>query len=103
MQKSNLFADGINIERVYKTQTECENHFKLYAEICERGSGETLSCGSGAVAICYAFAKRQKILPTSAVFEVVTKGGSLWVSFKENFADLYGETVEVFRGEIDLD
>ena len=98
--KSGLFKDGINVERVFSVQKTDQNRFRLHAEIFERGSGKTLSCGSGAVAIAFAFAKKENLLPCDSVFEVVTDGESLFVTFTQNRAHLYGEVVEVYQGEL---
>ena len=54
VKMSELFPEGINIERVYKIENDGDE-IKIYAEIYERGSGKTLSCGSGACAIFSAF------------------------------------------------
>ena len=52
---SGLFPDGINVEFA------CVSGKRIFVSVCERGSGRTLSCGSGAAAVFYA-AKRKKLL-----------------------------------------
>lgn len=51
ISKSNMFKCGVNVEfvRVIKN--------KIYADVYERGSGRTLSCGSGAAACFFAVLK----------------------------------------------
>ncbi|MBQ8726805.1 MAG: diaminopimelate epimerase [Clostridia bacterium] len=102
VKSSGRFLDGVNIEKVFAVESKNNGLFRLNVEIFERGSGKTLSCGSGAVAIARAFAKKENIIDSNAVFEIVSSGGSLFVTFDGDRATLWGEVVEVFRGEIDL-
>lgn len=100
VENCGIFKDGVNIERVFKTELIDKNRYRLHAEIYERGSGKTLSCGSGAVGIARAFAEREGALNENASFEIITEGGSLFVTFKGDLATLYGEVVEVYKGEL---
>ncbi len=68
--------------------------------VYERGTGETLACGTGACAAVVAGIRRQ--LLTSPV-RVITRGGELTIAW--NGADsvlLTGPAITVFTGEIDL-
>lgn len=89
--KSGLFEDGVNVERV-KFQS-CS----AVAEVYERGSGYTQSCGSGAIATAYALSLKNG----KNEFEITTSGGTLSVELCDDGALLTGKVIEVFRGEID--
>lgn len=93
----NLFTGGINVECAVKS-----NGGGLRAEVFERGSGKTLSCGSGAVAVAYSAviskrAKRDEFIP------VKMPGGTLEVKINgDGNAFLRGEVEEVFKGEYEI-
>jgi diaminopimelate epimerase len=64
----------------------------------ERGSGETLACGSGACAVCVAGVLTGR---TGRRVQVHLRGGELAVEWDERDHHVYmsGPAVEVFRGE----
>ena len=97
VRQSNLFPDGINIERVYKIENQTDK-IKIYAEIYERGSGKTLSCGSGACAIFSAFNKFTNKENKQA--QIITDGGTLTVEKIGENTFLSSPVCEVFKGEI---
>ena len=73
-----------------------DNHFKV--RVWERGSGETLSCGTGACAV-YATIKKEN--PNSEEITLEFPGGNLYLSEDtDGQIILRGPAVEVFRGEI---
>ncbi|MEM4702273.1 MAG: diaminopimelate epimerase, partial [Archaeoglobaceae archaeon] len=87
---SDLFPEGTNVNFA-----KFENG-KFYARTYERGvENETLSCGTGSVAIV-AVAKRLGIAEKA---EVVTKGGILKIEVGER-AYLTGSATRVFDGEL---
>ncbi|MBR2384156.1 MAG: diaminopimelate epimerase [Clostridia bacterium] len=97
--RSGLFPDGVNVERVYKIKNISENQSKLFMEVSERGTGKTLSCGSGAVASAYAFSVYSyRPLDGNLNVDVTTEGGTLNVTFEGCKAFLTGEVNEVFEG-----
>ena len=97
--KSGLFPDGINVERVFKIKNSSENESRLFMEVNERGSGKTLSCGSGAVAAAYAFSVYSyRPLDTKLIVDVNTEGGTLNVFFEGGRAFLKGDVNEVYQG-----
>jgi diaminopimelate epimerase len=67
----------------------------------ERGSGETLACGTGACAVCVAGLLTGRTGPALAV---QLRGGTLHLEWAGRGAPVFmtGPCVEVFRGEIDL-
>lgn len=85
------FPDGINVEFV-----EVKNS-NLKVRVFERGSGETLSCGSGAcaaVAASVICGKSKANVDTT----VLLKGGVLKVNYNGNIY-LTGNAVKVYEGE----
>lgn len=87
-----VFPDGINVESatVFGDAITCD--------VCERGSGTTYSCGSGAIAT--AFAAKRALGLTLGRYPVIMRGGTLFVEFGENVVRLGGEVTPVYRGEI---
>lgn len=91
--KSGLFADGVNAEVI----SFCGNDIKV--SVFERGSGYTLSCGSGAVASAFALKK----ITGGSEFTLKMPGGDLSVEFSDKIATLKGEINEVFTGKVDYE
>jgi diaminopimelate epimerase len=78
---------------------------RLKMRVWERGSGETLACGTGACASLVAAALTGR---ASRRATVELRGGCLEIEWRESGPDsnhvfMTGEAVEVFRGEIELD
>lgn len=75
-------------------------HIRL--RVYERGTGETLACGSGACAAVVA-ARRRDLL--DARVEVAVRGGALTVSWEGDEAPVWmtGPAETVYEGRIDLD
>ncbi|MEN8107788.1 MAG: diaminopimelate epimerase [Pseudomonadota bacterium] len=69
--------------------------------VYERGSGETLACGSGACAAVVAGRLRDQLAPRVIVS---LRGGNLVVKWAGEGSPVYmtGPATQVFRGEIDL-
>jgi diaminopimelate epimerase len=86
--------EGVNVNFVKKEKG------KIYIRTYERGvETETLSCGTGAVAVAFYF----KIKNKKNKFEIITKGGErLTVEFKKTNSFLIGTVKEVFKGEVNL-
>lgn len=91
--RSGLFADGVNAEVI----SFCGNDIKV--SVFERGSGYTLSCGSGAVASAFALKK----ITGRTEFTLKMPGGDLSVEFSDGIATLKGEINEVFTGKVDYE
>ena len=90
LQKKSIFGSGVNVEFV----TVCDD--SLNVRVFERGSGETLSCGSGACAAVAACA--QNGLIGKGKTKVNFKGGTLIVNYGDTLL-LGGDAVKVFEGE----
>lgn len=87
------FPRRTNVEFV-----QIENPKKVRVRVWERGSGETLACGTGACAVCVAGVLTGQ---TERRLTVQLPGGDLeleW-SLQDNHVYLTGPAVEVFRGE----
>ncbi len=90
-----MFPERINTEFVKILD---ENHLKM--RVWERGSGETLACGTGACAVAVA-AVINGICSKNNEITIQAKGGKLKVQWnKNNNVYLSGNVVKVFHGEI---
>ncbi len=89
-----LFPDRINTEFV---QVLDENNLKM--RVWERGSGETLACGSGASAALAAAVKTGK---SSSCVKMALRGGELTIEIDSNDNKIYmtGPATFVFDGEL---
>jgi diaminopimelate epimerase len=88
------FPEGVNVEVVRQTGVRA-----IEMRICERGSGETLSCGTGAVAAVAAAASaagQDGAMP----WTVDVPGGRLTVAASEQSTWLTGPAVIVAEGTI---
>ncbi|MBV8055615.1 MAG: diaminopimelate epimerase [Deltaproteobacteria bacterium] len=94
-----FFPRRVNTEFV---QPLASDHLKM--RVWERGSGETLACGTGACASLVAAVLTGRA-DRKAVVEL--RGGKLQIEWRKsgngaNHVFMTGEAVEVFRGEIEL-
>ncbi|WP_108975903.1 diaminopimelate epimerase [Leptospira ryugenii] len=90
-----LFPKRVNVEFVHLIG---ENH--LYQRTWERGTGETLACGTGACAVMVASVLNHK---TGRKVKIDLRGGQLEVEWKESGSVIMtGPAKEVFQGEIEL-
>jgi len=108
-----LFPDGVNVEVV---RILGERHLEM--RVHERGSGETMSCGTGAVAAAVAAAAATEAAATEAaateaaatgsngqlrlagVWAVEVSGGTLTVTLTPTTSLLTGPAVIVAEGEL---
>jgi len=89
------FPNKINVEFVEKVS---DNHFMV--RVWERGSGATLSCGTGACAV-YAILKNEN--PNLKEVTLGFPGGNLYLSENtDGEIILRGPTICVFEGEIEF-
>ncbi|VAV84027.1 Diaminopimelate epimerase [hydrothermal vent metagenome] len=95
IEKNKFFPQRTNVEFV-----EIVNKRKVKMRVWERGSGETLACGTGACAT--AVAANLKGL-TSAKVSVVLKGGTLKIDIeKDERVFMTGAAVEAFEGMVEI-
>ncbi len=96
VEKSSRFPGGVNVEAIH-----VENGRTLSMRVWERGSGETMACGTGA---CASFAAARTLGFVGDTGTVKLLGGDLeifWPGPGEPLR-MTGPAVEVFRGEIVL-
>jgi diaminopimelate epimerase len=95
LERHELFPEGTNVEFAHVLPDE------IKARVWERGSGETMACGSGACAVAVA-ANEAGLVPNRTV--VRFPGGALEVErLQSGEVLLTGEAERVFEGVIDLD
>lgn len=78
VSESNIFPNGCNAEFV-----EVINKNKIKMRVYERGSGETLSCGTGACASVVA-GVLNGYLNANQTIEVEVLGGNLYITYDDN-------------------
>ena len=94
LQKSDLFPDGVNVEFV---KVLCKGEIQV--RVWERGSGETLACGTGA---CAAAAVMNAMGRTERSVNVRMPGGNLEVFYCDEDCKwhLQGPAETVFEGRV---
>lgn len=95
LENCRVFPDRANIEFV-----EFKNE-KFFARVWERGSGETLACGSGACAIG-AVAVKKGLCKNNEDILISLKGGELFINVREDGIYLKGGAKTVFEGVVEL-
>ena len=97
LEHHELFPEGVNVEFVRVS----DDHGVIDARVWERGSGETMACGSGACAVAIA-ANEAGLAPARTT--VRFPGGELEVERRDDGEVLLtGEAVHVYDGTIDMD
>lgn len=91
-----IFPEGVNVEFVSKSDSN-----NLIMRVWERGSGETLACGSGACASVVAAAENG-LCKKGEDITVHLRGGKLVVNYSDSGVFLTGNAVKVFEGEIEV-
>ncbi len=92
LERHAAFPERANVEFV-----AVENPHRMVQRTWERGSGETLACGSGATAAAIVAIERRLAEPPVVVR---LRGGDLEIDYRPGGVPfLRGEAVEVFRGE----
>lgn len=94
--ESELFPEGVNVEFVHVV-----NSNTLAMRVWERGSGETLACGTGACA-AVAAAVLNGYCPKDTPIKVLLKGGELTIRYTDEAVFMTGDCVTVFEGNISL-
>lgn len=96
IEMSSLFPRRVNVEFV-----EIMSRTEVRQRTWERGSGETLACGTGASAVCVAGVLTGK---TDRTVTVHLTGGDLSITWADDDAGVLmtGNAVEVFSGTIEI-
>ncbi|MBQ2752331.1 MAG: diaminopimelate epimerase, partial [Oscillospiraceae bacterium] len=96
LEHHDMFPERTNIEFIQVVSPR-----ELIMRVWERGSGETLACGTGACAVAVS-----GVLNGINEREVLIhlRGGDLKISYddKTNHVFMTGNAVEVFRGEVEV-
>ncbi len=92
LEKSNEFLKKINEFNIHFIKIIDKNAIQM--ETFERGVGETLSCGSGAIATAFAYGNHTQIT------DIHHKGGKSFVSFSKDFAILSTHPNIIFEGKL---
>ena len=95
-EKSELFPEGVNTEFV-----EIIDRNTIKMRVWERGSGETLACGTGACASVVA-AVENGFCDKNTDVKVHLLGGDLIVNYTDEAVYMTGNAVKVFEGEIEI-
>ena len=94
IEDNKSFPDGINVEFV---KIKSKNSIEM--SIWERGSGATLSCGSGACASVYAGIKYDLLDDT---VKVKLPGGEVFVEYENGDIFLIGKVTFVYSGTVEV-
>lgn len=92
-ERNPLFPEGVNTEFV-----EAVDSRTLRMRVWERGSGETLACGTGACAVTVA-ATLKGLVPRDQEITVQLRGGDLIVRWDAETVWMTGRAAYVFDGE----
>lgn len=96
LQKSQIFPESVNVEFI-KVLSDKEIDMRVY----ERGSGETMACGTGACASVVAGVVTGK-LKMNEYIKVNLLGGTLYVNFDGNTVFMKGSATKVFEGSVNI-
>lgn len=91
-----LFPEGVNTEFV-----QVIGERELSMRVWERGSGETMACGTGACAAAAA-AVKNGFCPAGEPLTVHLRGGDLEIVYTPEQVVMTGPAVTVFTGEIQI-
>ena len=94
VQKNSIFPESVNVEFV-----QLVSRTSIKMRVYERGSGETLACGTGA---CASAAALMRLGMIDRKAEVRLLGGTLEVDWQEDGLYMTGPAAHVFDGEIDI-
>ncbi len=95
-EHDHLFPEQVNTEFIQVLDAHT-----LKMRVWERGSGETMACGTGACAAAVA-AVLNGYCPKGEEILVRLRGGDLTIRYTDDTVWMTGEAVEVFRGSIEL-
>lgn len=95
-EKNELFKEEVNIEFV-----EVISNKEIKMRVYERGSKETLACGTGACAVVSAMVKN-KLCKEGEKVLVNLLGGQLEICYKKSGVEMSGPASEVFVGEVEI-
>ena len=91
-----IFPEGVNVEFVSVLDKN-----NLTMRVWERGSGETLACGSGSCASVVA-AVENGFCDRNSDITVHLRGGKLNINYGDNGLFMIGNAIKVFEGELEV-
>jgi len=98
IEKHNLFPEGVNVEFV---QVIDKNTVKF--RVWERGSGETMACGTGACAVTVAANMLGNAGKQGEPLTVICKGGTLTITYgNDGHVYMEGPAEESFSGTVEV-
>jgi len=89
-----VFPEGANVELITPVEPLADGEFRIGMRVHERGAGETLSCGTGAVAAALA-----ALGGKPGTVRVNVPGGELRIVITATTSFLTGPSVIVAEGE----
>lgn len=92
------FPSRVNVELCVDGPSDCNPAGQIFARVWERGSGETMACGSGACAIYQAFHKMDGLTDWC----IFMPGGRLYVTQRDSRLWLGGIAADVFEGNLNF-
>ena len=95
-ERDPLFPERVNTEFIQVVDSRT-----LKMRVWERGSGETMACGTGACAAAVA-AVENGFCPMGEDITVRLRGGDLVINYTKDRVLMTGEAVEVFTGEVTI-
>jgi len=95
-EHAEIFPERVNTEFV----KVIDGH-TLKMRVWERGSGETLACGTGACATVAAAVMRG-FCPANEPVKVMLRGGELEITYTDEAVFMYGPATKVFEGEFQI-
>ncbi len=95
-EERELFPDGVNVEFV-----KVIDKHTLKMRVCERGSGETWACGTGACAVAVAAVLNGYCNKDEDIC-VKLLGGDLVVKYTDDAVYMTGGAVKVYDGEVEV-
>ncbi len=96
LSANTMFPEGVNVEFV-----SVQDKKNLAMRVWERGSGETLACGTGSCASVVA-AVENGFCDKNTDVTVHLRGGKLVVNYTDEAVFLTGNAVKVFEGEVKI-
>ncbi len=96
------FPDGVNVEFIAAGAPVAGADRHVHMRVYERGSGETLSCGSGACAVAAVVLRDVGMTPGTGTVAVDVPGGRLTITLDGDTCRLSGPAVVVATGDVDV-
>ncbi|MCL2199577.1 MAG: diaminopimelate epimerase [Defluviitaleaceae bacterium] len=98
IENANIFPERINFE-IAQMELDCRNTIAM--RVWERGSGETMACGTGACAVGVA-AVLMGYCDKDTDITVRLKGGELTIKYTDDAVYMTGGCEKVFEGTINV-